>query len=200
VEHLGATYIQFDAPSDQPIGGLSVHFNGEDVGAWEERLVKVSKMQEVEVDTLHGGRGKVMDWGYYGDLILLGVVTKSSKIFFPYTYTGEQSTSPWEPPSVASLDAPYPNPFSVRKGEKHRMIIPFGLTRAAEVVISIHTVDGALVRRLPLGRLEPWYYGDLAWWNGCNEGEVLVGNGMYVVQLDAGGLQARRMVAVVRED
>ena len=201
VEHLGATYIQFEVPPDRAVGGLSVQFDEEDVEAWEERLIKVTRAQNVEIEALSGGRGEVADWSYYEDLVLVGVVTAPSGYRFPYRYVGEQDTSfAKPPPDVASLDAPYPNPFLVRDGDRMRRVtIPFGLSKTAEVVVSVHTVEGALVWRVRLGALGPRYYEDLVRWDGRNERGVVVGSGMYVVQMNAGGFRAQRIVVVVRE-
>ena len=50
-----------------------------------------------------------------------------------------------------------------------------------------------------MGMLGPLYYRDLVRWDGRNEHGRVVGSGMYVVQVDAGGFQAQQMVAVVRQ-
>jgi hypothetical protein len=203
VEHLGATYIRFDAPPDSALEGLSVRwFEGEDAGAWEERLLRVCRTQEVEVEVLTGGQAKVDNWSHYGDVVLVGVVTNPSGFCFPYAYIGEQVGSSFGPPSVVSLDPPYPNPFLLGRGQgaccMPAMAIAFGLTKAVDLVISVYTMDGVLVREFPLGVLGAHHYGDRVRWDGRNADGVLVGSGMYVVQMDAGGFQTRRMVAVVR--
>jgi len=87
----------------------------------------------------------------------------------------------------------YPNPFNPETW------IPFDLHDGAEVTISIHDVDGRIVRRLDLGMYPAGTYRTrdrAAHWDGRNEQGELVSSGVYFAELRAGNYRNTRRVAV----
>ena len=97
-------------------------------------------------------------------------------------------------PATTNLLPNYPNPFNPETW------IPYHLANDADVTITIYDTKGELIRLLHLGSQPAGFYtgrGHAAYWEGRNESGELVGNGVYVYQLRAGGYsQARRMVIV----
>ena len=97
-------------------------------------------------------------------------------------------------PATTNLLPNYPNPFNPETW------LPYHLANDADVTITIYDTKGELIRLLHLGSQPAGFYtgrGHAAYWEGRNESGELVGNGVYVYQLRAGGYsQARRMVIV----
>ncbi|MAF10171.1 hypothetical protein CMK11_06930 [Candidatus Poribacteria bacterium] len=101
-------------------------------------------------------------------------------------------------PIVAAQVAPtallanYPNPFNPETW------IPFDLSEAADVMVSVYDMQGALVRRIDLGRLERGIYRsreDAVYWDGRDEIGERASSGLYLYELRAGGhREIRRMV------
>jgi hypothetical protein len=94
-------------------------------------------------------------------------------------------------PERTSLLPNYPNPFNPETW------IPFDLADASEVTIHIYDTAGMLVRRFDLGSRSPGAYhtrSDAARWDGRNEQGELVGSGVYLCEIHAGGhREVRRM-------
>ena len=77
----------------------------------------------------------------------------------------------------------YPNPFNPETW------IPYHLSNATDVTLTIYDAKGAVVRRLDLGYQFVGYYTDrskAAYWDSCNESGELVASGVYFYQLRAG--------------
>ena len=95
-------------------------------------------------------------------------------------------------PNKTELFANYPNPFNPETW------IPYRLTNATDVQISIYDTNGALVRQLDLGYQRAGYYTDktkAAYWDGRNQRGELVASGVYFFHLSAGDyFTTRRMV------
>ncbi|MAF12915.1 hypothetical protein CMK11_20890 [Candidatus Poribacteria bacterium] len=93
---------------------------------------------------------------------------------------------------VTALLANYPNPFNPETW------IPFDLSDAAEVTVSVYDARGVVVRRLDLGRLAPGTYRGrsiAAYWDGRNDFGERVSSGMYMYELRAGRhREMRRMI------
>jgi hypothetical protein len=91
-----------------------------------------------------------------------------------------------------ALLANYPNPFNPETW------IPFDLSEAADVTVTVYTARGIAVRRLDLGRLAPGTYrgrADAAYWDGRNEVGEQASSGVYLYELRAGAhREMRRMV------
>jgi hypothetical protein len=89
----------------------------------------------------------------------------------------------------------YPNPFNPETW------IPYELPTDATVSIRIHNINGHLVRKLDLGRLEAGRYVDkkkAAYWDGKDQNGNLVASGVYFYTLYAGYFQTTRRMLIVK--
>ncbi|MBC8526664.1 MAG: T9SS type A sorting domain-containing protein, partial [Candidatus Cloacimonetes bacterium] len=71
----------------------------------------------------------------------------------------------------------YPNPF------KNTTTIEYALAKPSKVTVSIYNIRGQLVKRFKVGDQDAGYY-DIVW-NGKNEQDRNVGNGVYFYKLKA---------------
>ena len=97
------------------------------------------------------------------------------------------------PPDATVLLANYPNPFNPETW------IPYQLTTAAEVSITIYDIRGSSVRRLDLGHQAAGYYTDqsrAAYWDGRNAVGEPVASGVYFYTLTAGDFTATRKMLI----
>ena len=118
------------------------------------------------------------------------------------TYRTEKS--PAAPSQVVSTRLPvlsaetsllpnYPNPFNPETW------IPYQLSAAAEVTVTIHSSDGKLVRTLELGQMPAGAYSDkdrAAYWDGRNAQGEPVASGVYFYTLTAGDFSATRKMVI----
>ena len=77
----------------------------------------------------------------------------------------------------------YPNPFNPETW------VPYQLSKPADVILHIYSVEGALIRTLTLGHQPPGMYRSksrAAYWNGRNELGEPVASGVYFYTLSAG--------------
>ena len=98
-------------------------------------------------------------------------------------------------PEKTVLLANYPNPFNPETW------IPYQLTQSAEVTISIHAIDGTLVRTLPLGEMSAGDYQSrhrAAYWDGKNAQGERVTSGVYFYTLKAGQFTATRRMLILK--
>ena len=98
-------------------------------------------------------------------------------------------------PEKTTLLANYPNPFNPETW------IPYQLARAAEVTITIHAIDGTLVRTLPLGEMPAGVYQSkhrAAYWDGKNVQGERVTSGVYFYTLKAGEFTATRRMLILK--
>ena len=89
----------------------------------------------------------------------------------------------------------YPNPFNPETW------IPYRLSHASDVDITIYDTRGMVVRRLDLGHQMAGYYTDrtkAAYWNGRNESGESVASGIYFYQLRAGDYTALRRMVILK--
>ncbi len=95
-------------------------------------------------------------------------------------------------PARSSLLPNYPNPFNPETW------IPFDLSEASDVRLTIYNADGAVVREMDLGALPAGSYRSrarAAYWDGRNNLGERAASGIYFVRIEAGGYTAlRRMV------
>ena len=112
---------------------------------------------------------------------------------------GVVPTSPAAPSTIAgrsaesALLANYPNPFNPETW------IPYQLSAAADVSVSIYAIDGTLVRRLDLGHQSAGVYRSrsrAAYWDGRNELGERVASGLYFYTLTAGDFTATRKMLI----
>ena len=91
------------------------------------------------------------------------------------------------PPLESALLPNYPNPFNPETW------IPYQLRKSAEVTLTIHNIDGAKVRTLPVGHQPAGMYQNrdrAAYWDGRNEMGETVANGVYFYTLSTGDFTA----------
>ena len=89
----------------------------------------------------------------------------------------------------------YPNPFNPETW------IPYRLSHASDVDITIYDTRGMVVRRLDLGHQMAGYYTDrtkAAYWNGRNEHGESVASGIYFYQLRARDYTALRRMVILK--
>ena len=97
------------------------------------------------------------------------------------------------PPKKTVLLANYPNPFNPETW------IPYQLSEAAEVTVTIHASDGKRVHLLELGQLPAGIYqtkGRAAYWDGRNALNEPVASGVYFYTLTAGDFSATRKMVI----
>ena len=97
------------------------------------------------------------------------------------------------PPKKTVLLANYPNPFNPETW------IPYQLSEAAEVTVTIHASDGKLVHLLELGQVPAGIYqtkGRAAYWDGRNALNEPVASGVYFYTLTAGDFSATRKMLI----
>lgn len=94
------------------------------------------------------------------------------------------------PSRTATLAPPYPNPFNPGT------VLQYHLTDSQPVRISIHAVDGSLVRTLVN---EPQAAGNhQVSWNGCDEAGRQVASGHYMARLIAGNTRLSRGLTLLK--
>ena len=96
-------------------------------------------------------------------------------------------------PKETVLLANYPNPFNPETW------IPYQLSEAAAVTVTIHASDGKLVRALDLGQVPAGIYQNrsrAAYWNGRNAQGEPVASGVYFYTLTAGDFSATRKMVI----
>ncbi|MBT3265636.1 T9SS type A sorting domain-containing protein, partial [Candidatus Poribacteria bacterium] len=95
-------------------------------------------------------------------------------------------------PKASALLPNYPNPFNPETW------IPFDLSEASDVALTIYDIRGRVVRRIDLGYQDTGSYrnrGAAAYWDGVNDRGEPVASGAYIYELHAGDYrEARRMV------
>ena len=98
-------------------------------------------------------------------------------------------------PEATALLANYPNPFNPETW------IPYQLSKAADVVVTIYASDGSVVRTLALGHQEAGMYktrSQAAYWDGKNEIGESVASGLYFYTLTAGDFTATRRMLILK--
>ena len=98
-------------------------------------------------------------------------------------------------PTKAMLLPNYPNPFNPETW------IPYQLSEAAAVTITIYDVVGSVVRSLDLGHRAAGYYhnrSQAAYWDGRNTLNERVASGIYFYQIQAGEFSATRRMLILK--
>ena len=126
----------------------------------------------------------------------IAVGSRAGRVYI-YKWTG--GTAPAapapdaEPAQPTALLSNYPNPFNPETW------IPYQLSAAAEVTVTIHASDGKLVRTLALGQMPAGAYSDkdrTAYWDGRNAAGEPVASGVYFYTLTAGDFSATRKMVI----
>ena len=98
-------------------------------------------------------------------------------------------------PESTALLANYPNPFNPETW------IPYQLSKAADVTITIYASNGNVVRTLALGHQDVGMYKNrtqAAYWDGKNELGESVASGIYFYTLTAGNFSATRKMLILK--
>ena len=98
-------------------------------------------------------------------------------------------------PKRTALLANYPNPFNPETW------IPYQLSKATDVTISIYASDGSVVRTLALGHQDAGMYknrSQAAYWDGKNELGESVASGVYFYTLTANNFNATRKMLILK--
>ena len=98
-------------------------------------------------------------------------------------------------PETTALLANYPNPFNPETW------IPYQLSKAAEVAVTIYAADGNVVRTLALGHQDAGMYKNrtqAAYWDGKNELGESVASGLYFYTLTAADFAATRKMLILK--
>ena len=96
-------------------------------------------------------------------------------------------------PKQTALLPNYPNPFNPETW------IPYELSEATDVEVSIYAVDGRLVRTLTLGHQSAGLYqrkSRAAYWDGRNDFGERIASGLYFYTLTAGNFTATRKMLI----
>ena len=96
-------------------------------------------------------------------------------------------------PSKTKLLLNYPNPFNPETW------IPYQLAEATDVTITIHSMNGSLIRTIELGHQSAGTYkskSQAAYWDGRNEFGEQVASGLYFYTLTAGDFSATAKMLV----
>ena len=98
-------------------------------------------------------------------------------------------------PETTALLANYPNPFNPETW------IPYQLSKAADVTVTIYASDGSVVRTLALGHQAAGMYkhrSHAAYWDGKNELGESVASGLYFYTLTADEFAATRRMLILK--
>ncbi len=98
-------------------------------------------------------------------------------------------------PETTALLANYPNPFNPETW------IPYQLSKAADVSVTIYASNGNVVRTLALGHQAAGMYknrSQAAYWDGKNELGESVASGLYFYTLTAGDFTATRRMLILK--
>ena len=132
----------------------------------------------------------------FSDNGMLMALGSSDGTAYIYHWTGGNApTAPAKETETqpTALLSNYPNPFNPETW------IPYQLSAAAEVTVTIHSSDGKLVRTLELGQMPAGAYSDkdrAAYWDGRNAQGEPVASGVYFYTLQAGDFSATRKMVI----
>ena len=135
-----------------------------------------------------GGDG-VLLWEIADASVVAATVDARGKTDSRWGYIKQTAATP----SSTTVLPNYPNPFNPETW------IPFDLSAAAEVTISIHDTAGRVLRRLDLGARPAGAYRArhrAAYWDGRNGQGEEVGSGVYFAELVAGSHRSARRIAL----
>ena len=173
--------------------------NGELLVTAYEKNVRFWDMSTRELDhsfTVAASSSNIAALAFSDNGKLMAIGDAKGKAYI-YRWTG--GSAPAAPPQKAEPAQPtallsnYPNPFNPETW------IPYQLSEAAEVTVTIHASDGKLVRTLELGQVPAGVYSDkerAAYWDGRNAAGEPVASGVYFYTLRAGDFSATRKMVI----
>ena len=112
-----------------------------------------------------------------------------------FTNFWDLAVESWQIPEETSLLPNYPNPFNPETW------IPYQLSKAADVTLTIYDIHGRVVRALDLGHQRAGLYhsrGRAAYWDGRNAQSEPVASGVYFYTLKAGDFAATRKMLIAK--
>ena len=160
--------------------------------------IHVWDITEGTFDLLSGHPNDIQALAYSpnGNIIASGCLSGEVRIWVRSGAAAPDATSKAQPPLPihrTALLSNYPNPFNPETW------IPYQLSEAAEVTVTIHASDGKLVRTLELGQMPAGAYSDkdrAAYWDGQNAQGEPVASGVYFYTLRAGDFSATRKMVI----
>ncbi len=186
--HLAASYVSFK-PQKEAVGGLRIDPHGSR-GNWSFQVVCFPSEESPATST------DVPGWSRYQQIVL--ILTETSFKGGPFSYSYWAQFDPdliGEEPVAAVLRQNWPNPFDIRKTSK--TTIPFDLASPADVILSIYSVNGQLVKREELGWLSPNSYGNLSW-DGKDQQGRPVASGIYFYQIKANNFTDTKKMLLIK--
>jgi len=188
VGHLAASYVGFK-PQKEAVGGLRIDPHGSR-GNWSFQ-VSCFPSEERPLTTTD-----VPAWNRYTQIVLILTQTSFKGGPFSYSYWAEFDPDlTGKEPLTAVLRQNWPNPFDIR--ETSKTTIPFDLASPADVILSIYSVNGQLVRREELGPLSPNSYHNLSW-DGKDQQGRPVASGIYFYQIKANNFTDTRKMLLIK--
>ncbi len=191
VSPLGGWIVRF-AP-DGSEGGFRLRLQGIGSSPWAWRVVVVGP-DSVAVFVPEDGRMDVGGWDRMADVVLVAANGSVSGDRYAFTYTAEYDPALERPTAealVVELEQNRPNPFNVSTE------IPFSLSAAAPVRLSVFDVTGRKVRTLLDG---VWLSADThgTKWDGLTTNGRAAAAGAYTFRLDADGVVRVRRMTLLR--
>ena len=125
--------------------------------------------------------------------INLAQVEDDGSIIFDRGIANLESLLASRVPSKTRLLLNYPNPFNPETW------IPYQLAESTDVTVTIHSMNGSLIRTLALGHQAAGTYqskSEAAYWDGRNEFGEQVASGLYFYTLTAGNFSATAKMLV----
>ena len=196
IDHMASRYVRLD-PRLLP-GGATLRID-QPGGRWRNRLLLASPDSLEERDLRADGLVTVRGWDAWDEVVLVLSNVDRTGIGYDYGVVVEYDPGLVDevgPPTAASLDPVWPNPF--RPAGHGAARIPFALHRpSAAGSLTLYAADGRRVRQFDLGARSARRH--LVSWDGTNESGEPVGSGIYYAVLEAEGVSLRRPLAVVRD-
>ena len=188
-QHLGSDASvnhQSDVNGDGTINVLDLIVVAQRLG---ESTVGVAPFNVTAIDSLELDPAMIQAW------IAQAEVESDGSLAFQQGIENLQRLLALLLPEKTVLLANYPNPFNPETW------IPYHLAEPADVTVRIYAADGGLVRTLALGHRAAGIYENrvrAAYWDGKNEVDEPVANGLYFYTLTAGDFTATRKMLVVK--
>lgn len=210
--NLACDYIRF-VTGGSP-GGLRIHFDGEDGGAWKVSVIGYRPglsplLEQFDLDSVGRGTFEIFDWQDYQEIVMIPAVAEVLEgaywdtAVYSYSYSAEfdnQLTDVWEDaphsvPSSFSLEQNYPNPFNAATR------ISFKLPRSSHsalvrTTLKVFNIRGECTRTLVDGDLPAGNH-QISWDGRDNRGNS-VSSGVYFYKLTAQGIEETRKMVMIK--
>ncbi|MBI1929002.1 T9SS type A sorting domain-containing protein, partial [Candidatus Poribacteria bacterium] len=172
-------------------------------GSWDQTVKLWSVAERREIATLQGHRDGVSSVAFSPDGSLLASGSGDGTVLlwkvdltspFAVEAKGKRFITLGELKRTMLLQN-FPNPFNPETW------IPYQLSEAGEVTITIYDTAGRLVRRIPLGYQAAGVYyskAKAAYWDGRNSAGEPVGSGVYFYHLQTAHFSASRKLVLVK--